>query len=92
MDPPCTQITTGKLSVAFQLTMHHSNKVNGSKPPLMAFTGLIKAAAEIRLASFKEKIEWNMIMYYASNPFLVKHEFDFVCMEAGISQILSQLN
>ena len=31
--------------------------------------------------------QWNMIVYWASNPFLVK--FDIVCVEAGFFQILS---
>ena len=32
----------------------------------------MKAAAETRLGSPEGNAEWNMIVYYTSNPFLVK--------------------
>jgi len=40
--------------------------------------GLRKAATETRLMALEQGQQWNMIVYWASNPFLVK--FDIVCV------------
>jgi len=34
--------------------------------------GLRKAATETRLVNLEQDTQWNMIVYWASNPFLVK--------------------
>jgi len=48
------------------------------------------AATETKVVTLKQGTQWNMIVYWASNPFLEK--FDIVWVEAGFFQIRSQMD
>ena len=45
---------------------------NGAKAPLEAHTGLRKASTETKLVTLEQGTQWNVMVYWASNPFLVK--------------------
>jgi len=66
---------------------------NGAKVPLESYTGSkkIKFITETRLVTLEQGTQWNIIVFWASNPFMVNRKFDIVCVEAGFFQIRSHM-
>jgi len=53
--------------------------------------GLRKAATETRLVTLEQGTEWNMIVYWASNPFLVKSQVWYCVCANQVFQIRSHM-
>jgi len=72
------------LASSLWITIHHSNKVNDANHSFMALTGSGKA--DIKSRSVEIATEWNLKVYWSSNPFLI------VCEEAEIQSNLYVYN